>query len=80
MHGNAKHALDPPVTLEEFQAAIRARHRAAESETSTTLDRSPPWTSSEPLSSTIFWSIGSLSLSIHFAVHLLVWVCMSDLI
>ena len=33
MHGKAKHGLGPPVTLEEFQAAIRARHRAAKSET-----------------------------------------------
>ena len=32
MHGNAKHGLDDKVSLEEFQAAIRARHRAAVSE------------------------------------------------
>ena len=32
MHGNAKHGLDDKVNVEEFQAAIRARHRAVVSE------------------------------------------------
>ena len=32
MHGNAKHGLEEKVSLEEFQAAIRVRHRAAVSE------------------------------------------------
>ena len=32
MHGNAKHGLEERVSLEEFQAAIRARHGAAVSE------------------------------------------------
>ena len=32
MHGNAKHGLEERVSLEEFQAAIRVRHRAGVSE------------------------------------------------
>ena len=32
MHGNAKHGLEERVSLEEFQAAIRVRHRAVVSE------------------------------------------------
>ena len=46
MHGNAKHGLDDKVSLEEFQAAIRARHGAVVSgEGISRPRRLRPWTS-----------------------------------